>query len=272
MSVKKEAERRSVELTLEVPGTPEEVWRAIATGPGTTAWFVPTEIEERAGGTLLFHLLPGLDSAGRVTAWQPPERFAYEEPAWSEGAPPLATEILVEARSGGTCVVRMVHSLFTSSDAWDDQLESMENGWPPFFEVLRIYLAHHRDQHCTPVQLMRVPKASPDHAWGVLEAALQLSASLGERITSAAPRLAGQPVWRQDRPKQRCAVVHLEAPGPGALVVSCFEMGGETYATLGIYLYGARRDDGRHIEAAQRVEAEWRPWFEGLIFDAPSVS
>ena len=50
MSVKKEASgRRSVQVEVEVPGTPEEVWKAIATGPGISSWFVPTEFEERDG-------------------------------------------------------------------------------------------------------------------------------------------------------------------------------------------------------------------------------
>ena len=44
MSVKKDAfGRRSVTVEVEVPGTPEEVWQAIATGPGVSSWFVPTE-------------------------------------------------------------------------------------------------------------------------------------------------------------------------------------------------------------------------------------
>ena len=39
MSVKKEASgRRSVQVEVEVPGTPEEVWQAIATGPGVSSW------------------------------------------------------------------------------------------------------------------------------------------------------------------------------------------------------------------------------------------
>ncbi len=43
MSVKQEAGgRRSVQVDVEVPGTPEEVWQAIATGPGISSWFVPT--------------------------------------------------------------------------------------------------------------------------------------------------------------------------------------------------------------------------------------
>lgn len=30
---------------IEVPGTPEEVWRAIATGPGNAAWLFPADID-----------------------------------------------------------------------------------------------------------------------------------------------------------------------------------------------------------------------------------
>jgi uncharacterized protein YndB with AHSA1/START domain len=49
MSVKKEANgRRSVQIEIEVPGTPEEVWQAIATGPGISSWLLPAEFEERA--------------------------------------------------------------------------------------------------------------------------------------------------------------------------------------------------------------------------------
>ena len=44
MSVKKEASgRRSVQVEVEVPGTPEEVWQAIATGPGISSWLMPAE-------------------------------------------------------------------------------------------------------------------------------------------------------------------------------------------------------------------------------------
>ena len=50
MSVKKEASGpRSVQVEVEVPGTPEEVWQAIATGPGISAWMVPAEFEVHDG-------------------------------------------------------------------------------------------------------------------------------------------------------------------------------------------------------------------------------
>jgi ligand-binding SRPBCC domain-containing protein len=53
--------------------TPEEVWQAIATGPGVSSWFVPTEARE--DGTVVSHFGPGMDSVATRTAWEPPHRF-----------------------------------------------------------------------------------------------------------------------------------------------------------------------------------------------------
>ncbi len=60
MSLKKEPSgRRSVHLEVEVPGTPEEVWQAIATGPGISSWMVPAEFEVRASAR----------AVARTSAW-----------------------------------------------------------------------------------------------------------------------------------------------------------------------------------------------------------
>ena len=68
MSVRKDPSgRRAVALELEVPGTPEQVWEAIATGRGMTAWFMPTRVEERVGGTIAVSFGEGLESTGTVT-------------------------------------------------------------------------------------------------------------------------------------------------------------------------------------------------------------
>ncbi|MFL6261633.1 MAG: SRPBCC family protein [Thermoanaerobaculia bacterium] len=101
-----------------------------------------TEIEEREGGTVVSHfgLGPEMEAHATVTAWEPPHRFAAESQDLGPGAPSLATEWIVEARAGGMCVVRVVHSVFASGDDWDDQLASIESGWPSFFKNLRLYL------------------------------------------------------------------------------------------------------------------------------------
>ena len=40
---------RRLELEMEVPGTPDQIWAAIATGPGIASWFMPMEIDGREG-------------------------------------------------------------------------------------------------------------------------------------------------------------------------------------------------------------------------------
>ena len=105
-----------MELSVELPGTPAQVWDAIATGTAS-AWFMPTDLEERVGGGRIAHM--GEDSvrpAGH--GWEPPHHLAYEEPGWAslaghEGADvtPLVTEFLIEASFGGTCMLRVVTAL-----------------------------------------------------------------------------------------------------------------------------------------------------------------
>ena len=151
--------RRSISLKVEVPGTPEEVWEAIATGPGISAWFVPSEVDEREGGDVLFHLGPDMDAPGTVTGWCPPERFAYEE-EWAATEPTtLATEFLVEARSGGTCIVRLVSTF--SAEGFDDDLDGMSTGWMAFLDNLRLYLTHFRRRRCPWQGARRKPRRWP---------------------------------------------------------------------------------------------------------------
>ena len=52
---------RAIRLEVDVPGTPEEVWATVATGPGITSWFVPSTVEERDGGAIAMHFGEGMD-------------------------------------------------------------------------------------------------------------------------------------------------------------------------------------------------------------------
>src|SRR5215470_9300467 len=126
MTVKKEASgRRSVQVEVEVPGTPEEVWQAIATGPGISSWMVPTEFEVRDGKpvAVMMNFGPGMEITSPVTTWEPSLKWATQSEGMF-GSPPFANEWSVEARAGGVCIVRFVQSLFASTDDWDDQLEA----------------------------------------------------------------------------------------------------------------------------------------------------
>src|SRR3954447_19679726 len=95
---KDESGNRWVQAEVEVPGTPEQVWQAIATGPGISSWFVPTEVEERVGGTTVSNFGSIGSSEATITAWEPPHKFIAESPQDpGAGGPQVATEWTVEA-------------------------------------------------------------------------------------------------------------------------------------------------------------------------------
>jgi uncharacterized protein YndB with AHSA1/START domain len=246
---------RSIALEVEVPGTPEQVWQAIATGPGFTAWFCPATVEERLGGTVSFTVAPGWESKGEVSTWEPPHRFAVFERHWAPGAPACFTEITVEALAGGTCKVRLVNSLFTSQADWDDQLESLEKGWPAFLNVLALYLTHFPGQPTASVQALGSSTKGEATAWAELAGALGLTgARVGERRSTAgldAPPLAGV----VERAGEVDVLLRLDQPHPGVAYLAGCTHGGQVLLALAMMLYG---EGGTPIAA--RESARWQAW------------
>ncbi|MFP5286367.1 MAG: SRPBCC family protein, partial [Thermoanaerobaculia bacterium] len=240
MSVKKdESGRRWVQVEVEVPGTPDEVWKAIATGPGVSSWFVPTEV--RDDGTIVSDFGPGMESVAKVTAWDPPRRFAAESRDLGPEAPPVATEWIVEARSGDTCVVRVVHSLFASADDWDDQLASWEGGWPWFFQILKLYLAHFRGQPHSAFREMGAAPEPASAAWDALTAALGLgSFAEGQRVSASggATPLAGTVAQAGRGEGNHAVLLRLEEPAPGIASLFAMPLGGQVFLAVDFFFYG----------------------------------
>jgi uncharacterized protein YndB with AHSA1/START domain len=264
MSVKKEADgRRSVQVEVEVPGTPEEVWQAIASGPGISAWFVPTRFETGEDGVptrVVADFGPGMESVSTVTSWDPPRRFTADSADLGPEAPNIATEWIVEAGSGGTCVVRVVHSLFSDKDDWDNQLAGWEGGWPGFFRILRLYLAHFRGQSGSAMQFMGAAPEPKSDAWARLNGGLGLTgATVGGRVSSGdgAPRLAGIVEQMGEEPHAEELLLRLDEPAPGIAHLFAMPMGGQVLLSVRLYLYG---DEAGATVA--REEPVWRAWFQ----------
>jgi uncharacterized protein YndB with AHSA1/START domain len=258
MSVKKEANgRRSISVEVEVPGTPEEVWDAIATGPGISKWFVPAKVEPHVGGQMVLNFGPGMDSASDITAWDAPHRFSATSQGLGPNAPEMATEWTVEAHAGGTCTVRVVHSLFADTDEWDNQLGQVEAGWPAFFVVLRMYLSHYRGQPGAHFQVMAPVAGTVIEGWRTLIGKLGLpSLAAGVKIQSqagAAP-LAGivEKIGPESNPNE--AVVRIDEPSPGAAVLSTCGMGAQTFFVGSFYFFGPKAAEGL------KAEKEWEEW------------
>jgi uncharacterized protein YndB with AHSA1/START domain len=260
MSVKKDPSgRRSVQVEIEVPGTPEEVWQAIATGPGISSWFVPTEFELQDGKPVAVKLNfgPGMESRSVVTKWDPPRVFGAQSEGWG-GSPPIADEWSVEARAGGTCVVRIVHSLFAETDDWDNQLEGTESGWPGFFRILKIYLTHFPGQQSALMQWLAPASGTEGETWDTLTSALALKGvKAGERWTAPAgvPAFSGVVEFQSDRPHH--ALLRLDKPGPGVAALGAVNCGGPIMATMSFYLYGDQSAD-----TVARETPLWDAWIQ----------
>jgi uncharacterized protein YndB with AHSA1/START domain len=264
---------RSAEVSVEVAGTPEEAWDAIATGPGITAWFVPAEVEEREGGAVSLDVGTGMAPAGTVTGWDPPRRFAYEE-TWpaldDEPAGRLATEFHVEARAGGTCVVRIVSSVFASGEAWDRELDNLNEGWRSYLRNLALYMSRHRGQRCATILVTGVTGGSPADGWAALTSALGLAdAREGERTgatASGAPALAGVVERESAGPHHRDLLLRLDRPAVGSAFVYVYGHGDRAHVNVHAYLFG---EDAEEIAARDRPR--WEAWMrESFGVPAPA--
>ena len=261
MSVKKEPSgRRSMTMEFEVAGTPEEVWQAIATGAGISSWFVPTEIEERNGKPVAVKVtFGGMEMRSEVTGWDPPRTFSRTAAGWLPGSPPIADEWTVEARGGGICVVRIVQSLFASTDDWDNQLESANQGFASFLKLLQLYLAHFRGQSST-MKEFRAPASGTDEAsWEALTSAFGLKGMrVGQRFAAPAgvPPLSGVVEYVTQDPFDALLRIDKPAPGVAALGIAGFP-GGPSMVAMNLYLYGDRA-----AETVARETPLWQAWLQ----------
>jgi uncharacterized protein YndB with AHSA1/START domain len=161
----------------EVPASPEEVWAAVATGPGIDSWFMGrNDVRPGAGGTVRTEFgdyTPELD----ITTWDPPRRFGYRSGQAPDGRF-IAYEFLIEARAGGSTVLRAVTSGFIPGDDWADEYEAMTLGGEMHFRTLVEYLTHFAGRFAVPVTAFGPPGTGWERDRGLLFSALGLPGSV----------------------------------------------------------------------------------------------
>ncbi len=251
------SDERRLEFEIEVEGAPDEVWRAVATGPGVSSWYVPHTIEERAGGVAIASFGPGpeMQVNGRVLAWEPPARVVFDG---GDGVPGLAFEWLVEPRGSGSCLVRLVNSGFGDGEEWDAQYDGMAYGWQLFLLNLKLHLEHFRGQVATSMLPTATWSGPRDRAWTHLLGALGVSADVvaGARVEidlPDAPPLAGTVA---DVAPWRIATV-LDEPAPGTAFLTAEGNGDQISVSIWSYLYGSAG-----AAAAARDAQRWQQWLE----------
>ena len=254
------------ELELTVSGSPEQVWQAIATAEGISAWMVPAEVESRLGGDVAFHMGPDATSRGRITAFEPERRIAYEED-WAalvghDGADvtPLLTEFLIEATSGGTCVVRVVTSAFGTGADWENEFwEDMEVGWAPLLDNLRLYLTHFPGQAATHLSAGTKVASSPTGAIAAVRNALGVAA-VGDAVTTRDIR------GHLERSLDRHLLVRVEEPVQGLVSFLSIGAGDGTEGGTDVHLQGYFFSD-RAPAYVERELPRWQAWLDGVAAD-----
>jgi uncharacterized protein YndB with AHSA1/START domain len=226
---------------------------------------MPTELEGRVGGAVTFHMGPDASSKGHVTAFEPASRIEYAED-WATlmGHPgadvtPLVTEFLVEARSGGTCVVRVVTSAFGTGADWENEFfEEMNNGWVPMLDNLRLYLAHFPGQNATTLSGgAEFAGVSPEEAIVAARDALGITGEVGEPVSARGLR------GRVERSIDRHFLVRLESPVTGLL--SFYSWSGE--GGSGVHLTGYLFSDDAS-DYVEREQPAWQAWLDQLASGA----
>ena len=237
-----------IELETTLPASPDQVWAAIATGPGIDSWFMGrNQVEAREGGVAAMET--GDHRAEALITAYAGKRFASRTHAAADGRL-MAFEYLIEGRDGGSTVLRVLHSGILGDD-WQDEYDALRRGWPFHLNTLHQYLTHFPGRTAVPVF-----GAVPTGRWPEqdVRAALARGLSLPDPVALGArahadpanlPPLDGEVVWADpERFEIRAAdAIYSFYQGPG--IVLMFH-----------HLFGAGTDG---------AEGAWRQWLAGLL-------
>lgn len=238
------------EITNEIAlnATPEQVWDAIATGPGVDSWFMGrTEIEPGVRGTNSLDMTDamGFVQKSTITAWEPGKRLAFRED--SPDGTFSAFEYLLEGRDGGSTVLRFVHNGILGDD-WESEYDGLKAGDLMYLKQLATYLTYFPGRYATR-NLFLVGSAVLDdeQAWSRFAAALSLTGDItvGVPVRLNVPGLPGTEGVVEFLGKPH--FVGVRTPHGIHLLVKGYQ------DTLVVGYHGFSEDE-------DEIESAWRSW------------
>lgn len=163
---------------IELAATPEQVWEAIATGPGVDSWFMGrSEFGTGPGGPANLTML-GQTEQATITAYEPGARLATRSEEAEDGRF-MAFDYLIEGRGGGTTVLRLVQSGMLGDD-WESEFEAMKAGWPIYLATLKQYLTHFTGRTPSVTTVLRPEAGGADAVWRTVTQSLGVSPDVRE--------------------------------------------------------------------------------------------
>ncbi|RPK36163.1 hypothetical protein EES39_32300 [Streptomyces sp. ADI92-24] len=175
-----------------LPVPPDQVWNAVATGPGNLGWLYPMEIEPRVGGKVT-------RGDATVVAWEPPHHFAVR--ATQEGGFSNTLSYRIESSDGVASHLRMgIHWVHTGvvDDAWNwDAKTDVAEKYVDFHQhALAEYLRHFAGRPAVYIRSQRPERTADPADFAALRRRLGLAddAAVGDRSTLLAPGPEHEPV------------------------------------------------------------------------------
>jgi uncharacterized protein YndB with AHSA1/START domain len=232
---------------ITVDATPDEVWEAIASGPGVDSWLMGRTEIDSASKTVTFTMF-GEVSSGSITAWEPGHRYAMQEDKKPDGTF-RASEWLIESRDGGGTVVRVVHSGLLGEN-WEAEYNGLSVGTHAYMAKLAVYLEHFAPR--TAKNSLFMPGPVTKDSWAAMTAAVGVGADAAD----------GQPA-RLNVPGIEPVDGTVEFVGPPSFVG--MRTGDAMYMLMHGYddmvFVNAHFFDGR--DPSTETEA-WQNWLDGL--------
>jgi uncharacterized protein YndB with AHSA1/START domain len=249
-------ETRQHETVISLPATPEDVWRALTEAGSVETWYAPiARIDAREGGEYFVSWGPGMDGPGVIETFEPgrhlrvvAERKQTETPG--DAAPPepvrIAIDFFLESEQGST-TLRLVHSGFGNSAAWDREYDGTKQGWPIMLGILQYGLHKHRGEAGKQRWVYAMAALPQQETW----------ARFRDLFGGSTPVFA--PIFAKE-PWTFCA--EWNEFGSGLVYGAFGERQGVTGVSLHVVLYG---------EAMARIDEAAKYWCGRLASEFPPV-
>jgi hypothetical protein len=240
---------------IELDATPEQVWDAIATGPGVDSCLMGrNQIQGGLDGRSKMDM-GAFAIESTITAWDPPKHFALKSDPAPDGAF-HAFEYLVEGRDGGSAVLRFVHSGFLGDD-WEAEYDALRKGDLAYLHKLAQYVKYFPGRYAATVGGFAAQVPDKEHAWRTIHSGLGLSGAVpvGEKVHLTPVGLApldGEVFFANDD-------FFGVRTDDG---IYMFIHGYQGAVVLGHHIFG---EPGQPAPDVKETEQAWQSWLAGLF-------
>ena len=149
-------------------------------------------------------------------------------------------------------------SAFGTGADWEEEFfDEMEKGWRPFFDRLRLYLAHFPGQQATPLEVSHTLKGRAGPVFAAMRQSLGL-AEVGQSVEARGLTGTVQRIGAED------ALLRVTDPVPGFLAFAAWDSSeDEASAVVQAQLFS---EDAPALVERQRPG--WQEWLQTLAIPA----